>query len=309
MRWLIFLALMCRLPVTSAGDQTIHFTQHSDSLEIQLNDQTVARYLFKDAGIGRPCFVDVKTASGLQVTRNHPPDRATDLMDHENIHSGLWLSFGDLSGHDYWRLKAKTEHVRFLTEPRTENGVGTFSVLNRYLTTDGKSTVCEEVCEYKLRVSEQGYMIEINSKFTPGPSGLVFGDQEEMGLGLRVASSIAVDSKKGGRIIDSAGRINGSEVWGKTADWCDYSGLIHGRWAGVTVMSSRENFHPSWSHARDYGFIAINPFGRNAFTKEAVSRVEVKPGATLKLRYAAFIHETEEESGYQPQSAWKLFEP
>ena len=308
MRWLVFLSLICRLSVTYAGDQKIDFVKHEDSVEIQLDEVTVARYLSKNAGIGRPCFVDIRTPSGLQVSRNHPPDPKSDAMDHAGIHSGLWLSFGDLSGHDYWRLKAKTEHIRFLTEPCTQDGVGTFAVLNRYFTTDGKGVVCEEECEYTFRTAEHGYMIEISSEFTPGSAGLIFGDQEEMGLGLRVASSIAVDHNQGGRIIDSAGRKNGAEVWGKTADWCDYSGPIQVRWAGVTLMSSPKNLHPSWSHARDYGFIALNPFGRNAFTQKEASRVEVSEGTSLKLRFAAFIHETETEAAYDPQSAWKLFE-
>ena len=308
MRCIIVLFLICRTSLAFAGEPVFQFTQHSDSVEIQLNKQAVAHYLFNDEKIGRPCFVDVKTPSGLQVTRNHPPDPKSDATDHVGIHSGLWLSFGDLSGHDYWRLKAKTEHVRFVQEPTAREEVGTFKVLNRYLTSDGKGVVCEEECEYTFHSAEHGYMIEISSEFLPGPAGLVFGDQEEMGLGLRMASSIAVDNKQGGRILDSAGRINGAEVWGKTADWCDYSGPIQGRWAGVTVMSSPANFRPSWSHARDYGFIALNPFGRNAFTKEEASRMEVPTGSTLKLRYAAFVHETEKESAYHPQSAWKLFE-
>jgi hypothetical protein len=57
------------------------------------------------------------------------------------------------------------------------------------------------------------------------------------------------------------------------------------------------------------GFAAINPFGRNMFTKEAVSWIEVGPGSTFQLCYAAFIHETGKETDDQPENAWKLFEP
>ena len=55
-----------------------------------------------------------------------------------------------------------------------------------------------------------------------------FGDQEEMGLGIRVATDHAVTN--GGVITSSDGRKNEKQVWGRQADWCDYSGK------GVGVM-------------------------------------------------------------------------
>jgi len=50
------------------------------------------------------------------------------------------------------------------------------------------------------------------------------------------------------------------------------------------------NFRPSWFHARDYGLLLANAFGRKAFDKGPTSKVTVKPGESLRLRYAVLLH-------------------
>ena len=108
---------------------------------------------------------------------------------------------------------------------------------------------------------------------------MVFGDQEEMGLGIRVHTGLTV--KAGGTIRDSEGRVDEKGIWGKTAKWCAYYrtfGKIH---RGVAIFPDPANFRPSWWHVRDYGLIVANPFGQNAFTKGEKSRVVVKKGETL----------------------------
>jgi len=61
---------------------------------------------------------------------------------------------------------------------------------------------------------------------------------------------------------DGRGPINESQIWGKTADWCDYDGIINQRQVGVTLIADPQNFRPSWFHARDYGLLLANAFGR-----------------------------------------------
>lgn len=308
----LLLAILCVLslhgPLQSAEPE-VGFDVRADRLVIRIGETDVATYVFQDDKVPRSYFAHVKTLAGVQVTRNHPPKKDADAVDHEGLHTGIWLSFGDLNGCDYWRLKARTQHVRFEAEPVGGPGRGTFTVRNRYLTTDGQDTVGEETCRYAVQIVPGGYLIEIDSQFHPGKSELVFGDQEEMGLGLRLATPLAVDRKLGGRILDSAGRRNGKEVWGQTADWCDYSGPLNGQWVGLTVLTGRQNFRPCWSHARDYGFLALNPFGRQAFTKQEPSRVVVKPGESLRLRYGVVVHATQREADYDPSAANVAFNP
>ena len=136
---------------------------------------------------------------------------------------------------------------------------------------------------------------------------LVFGEQEEMGLGIRLHTTLAVDQKQGGRILDSRGRRNGDEVWGQTADWCDYRGELNGQRVGLLLMPDPANFRPCWFHARDYGFVAANPFGRKAFTRGEISRVEIKPGESFRLRFGVLVHSTPADQPFDAQAAHQDF--
>ena len=126
-----------------------------------------------------------------------------------------------------------------------------------------------------------------------------------MGFGVRVATPITV--KNGGRILNADGLKNESEAWGKQSDWCDYSGVIDGRWAGVTLMPSPANFRRSWFHARDYGLLVANPFGRNAFTNGEKSRVDVRKPNALRIRFGILLHSSEDESRMDLDAAYQLF--
>ena len=298
------LTMPCPIP---AAEPAVSFVPRAGALAIRIGDIEVADFVYRDQHVSRPYLAHVKTTSGIQVTRQHPPRKGQDAVDHEGVHTGIWLSFGDLSGCDYWRLKARTEHVRFSEPPKGGTGRGSFAVLNSYLTADGQGKVCDETCHYNIRTAPGVYQLEMISEFRPGDGDLVFGDQEEMGLGVRLATSLAVDRQQGGRILDSAGRKNGKEVWGQTAQWCDYAGPLQGKWVGLTLLSGPENFRPSWNHARDYGFLAVNPFGRQAFTRQEPSRIVVKRGETLRLRFAVAVHESQSEADYRPAEIYREF--
>ena len=56
----------------------------------------------------------------------------------------------------------------------------------------GGVVLCEEVCTYTFQVRPAGYLILWDSTFESNRSGLYFGDQEEMGLGVRVATPLMV---------------------------------------------------------------------------------------------------------------------
>ena len=298
--------LVCgRLAATanSASDQPqVDFKSKPGEVAITVGGAPFATYFYKDKKTTRPYFAHVRTPGGIQVTRNHPP-RKRDAQDHATYHPGIWLTFGDISGHDYWRLKAKTVHDKFVEPPKGGAGQGSFAVRNRYLTTNGKGTVCTETCRYTIHVRPNGYLLQWDSTFTSDTGDFYFGDQEEMGLGVRVTTPIAVNQKKGGRILDSKGRVNGRQVWGKQADWCDYSGTIDGKHLGITLMPHPKNFRRCWNHARDYGFTAVNPFGRNAFTRGKKSKVVVRKGQPFRLRFGVFVHAAKSAGDYDPNAA------
>ena len=257
-------------------------------VEIVIGDQPLATYFYEDENITRAHFAHLRAPGAVQVTRNHPPIEGKDETDHATLHPGLWLAFGDLSKADCWRNKARVRHSSFIDKPTGGAGSGSFSVRNQYLANDGRQIICQETCRYTFMSRPAGHLIVWDSEFKSADGDFVFGDQEEMGLGIRVATPLGV--KKGGQITISSGEKNEKQVRGKSAAWCDYSGTIDGRHLGITLMPNAGNFRPCWYHARDYGFVAANPFGRKALTKGESSEVVVKKGESFRIRFGVLLH-------------------
>ena len=273
-------------PLTVEADgPVVAFDRRPDGLQVTIGGKPFARYVYGTETITRPFFESIHAPDGTQVTRNNPPVEGVDLADHPTFHPGLWLAFGDLNGADSWRNKDRIRHAGFIGEPGGGPGRGTFAVRNRH--EKAGMVIGEETCRITVLMRPAGHLIVWDSEFRPEGSDLVFGDQEEMGLGVRVATPLAV--VEGGRITDSEGRVNEAQVWGQQADWCAYGGESDGKRAGVLLMPDPGNFRRSWFHARDYGLLVANPFGRNAFTKGEKSRVVVGEGKSLRLRFGVLI--------------------
>ncbi len=286
---LVALSLVSGALCANADVPQVAFTQQPGKVLVTIAGQPVATYVYADEEITRPYFAHVRAPGGVQVTRNHPPIEGKDPTDHATYHPGIWLAFGDISGSDYWRNRARVVHREFVEEPVGGPGKGTFAVRNTYLVEgDAEKANCREVCRYTIVVRPSGYLLIWDSTFSAAEGEFYFGDQEEMGLGVRVASPIMV--KAGGTILDAPGRKNEREVWGNQAAWCDYSGTSGGQHVGVTLMAHPGNFRPSWLHARDYGLLVANPFGRKAFRQGDPSKAVVKPGEHLRLRYGVLLH-------------------
>jgi hypothetical protein len=273
---------------------------NSGKMRISLDGQHVADYVFKDPEISRPYFTAVHAPDGSQITRTQPPDPKKDVADHPLFHPGIWLTFGILGDSDYWRLAASTEFIDFPEAPQPTEDGGQFAARFRYVDQkDPAQTVCEEIFQCRVLKRPAGTLIVWDSMFSSDRE-FIFGDQEEMGLGIRMATALRSEPQARGEIppgtgaiLDAAGRKNGAEVWGKSASWCDYSGTIDGKQVGATLLCHPENFRESWFHARDYGLLVANPFGRKAFKQGETSSVVVKPGEEFRLRYGILLHSGE----------------
>lgn len=282
------LALACSSAVTGLAAEEFVVEQKADRLAVSHGGKPVAEYVFRDEKILRPYFANVHAPGGLKVTRNHPPVAGQDAADHDTMHPGLWLAFGDISGQDFWRNKAKMEHVRFIEPATVKKDRLTFATENLLRTTNG-APLCSLTNRFALIAQTNAWLLIWDATFFSTDNDLVFGDQEEMGLGARVATGIT--EKNGGLITSSSGLKTAKATWGQAGEWCDYSGTVEGQGLGITLMASPTNFRPSWWHNRDYGLMVANPFGREAMKQGARSALTVKRGETFRLRYGAVIHD------------------
>jgi hypothetical protein len=97
-------------------------------------------------------------------------------------------------------------------------------------------------------------------------------------------------------MINSQGGEGEKQIWGKPADWVDYSGTISGQKVGIAVFDSPRSFrHPTTWHARGYGLFAANPFGLREFTRDPQKDASwtIPAGKSLIFRYRVLIHEGE----------------
>jgi hypothetical protein len=271
--------------VDPASPPRVTFEQKKDGVEIRLDGKTVANYVAHDEKIPRPYFAHVKTPSGIQVTRNYPPVKGVDPEDHATLHPGMWMSFADLGGRDFWRNKC-----RVVEEKRVKKeDAPTIEVSSKYL--DGETVIARDTTQFTILPRAGGYLLMWDTTITPQIDGLWMGDQEEMGVGVRVATGLAVKSGKGGHITSSSGGRNEAGTWGKTADWCDYSGTIDGKSVGVMLMSHPANDRKPWFHTRDYGLMVANSFGKRAGAPEKLALEKGKP---LRLQFGVLVHENKE---------------
>ena len=301
-RWLLHLACAFSLNAAAAD---LAVRQAPDRLVITDRAQPVAEFVFKDERILRPYFANVHAPGGVKVTRNHPPVAGVDATDHDTMHPGIWLAFGDISGQDFWRNKGRIEHVRFIEPPRVESGRLTFATECRLRTAEGK-TVCSLTNRFTLTPLTNAWLLVWDATFRSEEGDFTFGDQEEMGFGARVAT--AITEKNGGVITSSSGDEDCEDHLGHSLP----SGAItRALWTassvGITLMADPANFRPSWWHNRDYGVLVANPFGREAMKQGAKSIVTVKRGESFRLRFGAWLHSAPSDANADRQAAYRDF--
>jgi hypothetical protein len=273
--------------VTATTAGVVRFERDQHRLKITINREEFATYVTRDPKILRPYFENLFAPGHVRVTRNHPPKPNVDALDHDTIHPGVWLGIGNLNGRDYWRNKARVEHVKYLVEPHGETKLGRFAVENRWLGPDGKAVAREE-CQVDLLVRSQGTLLVYDSTFHPVERELVFGDEKVGVFGVRLATPLI--GEKGGRIQNSRGHETEKAAFGQEADWCDYSAISDRGRTGVVVMCDPANTLRSRFLVREYGVVAANPFGGQGLGGGAPTRVVVPVTHSLRLRFAAFLY-------------------
>jgi hypothetical protein len=119
---------------------------------------------------------------------------------------------------------------------------------------------------------------------------LKMADTKEGTFAIRVVNGLTQPNLK---MVNSEGKVGVDEIWGKRANWVDYSGEVDGESLGIAIFDNPANLkHPTYWHARDYGLFAANPFGEHDFYKDPKrdGSVTIAKGDSLVFRYRVVIH-------------------
>lgn len=273
-------------------------SREADRLVVTAGSEPVAAFVFADRAVGRPAIRDLAAPGGVVVTRPCPPRQGVDADDHATMHPGVWLGFSDLSGADPWRHKSAVRFAGFDGEPAVVDGAARFTAKIEYLAAAADTPDAPVACRERSSVSIRDRTIDgvpvrlllWEAELSPGGNKpLVFGDVEEMGFGLRVATPLS--PARGGRYLASTGGVNEKGIFGRAAEWVDASGTIDGRRVGAAVIDLAGNPREPFFHARDYGLVLANAFGRKAYVaKDPPPAITLKPGSALRLQYAILLH-------------------
>jgi hypothetical protein len=243
----------------------------------------------------KPYLHPLRSAGGKIVTRRFPMENVPGESTTDKHHRGVWLGFKSVNGFNFWenefsyndKLAGKVV-TRRIEEVKSGGDAGSFRGIFAWLSPAGEALLEED---RKMTFRDGGELRIVDVDLTlKALIEVTFGDSKDGAFSVRLAEPLT--EKNSGTIVNSEGGRKMAETWGKRANWVDYSGEIDGEKLGVALFDHPSSFHhPAYWHVRDYGLLAVNPFGANAFDKQApAAPVVLPPGQSLRLRYRIVVH-------------------
>jgi len=270
--------------------------------------------------VAKPFFWPVLSPEGIPLTRDWPMEmkQTNEAIDHPHQKS-LWFCHGDVIPEGL-ALKQKikgVEGVDFWSEglghgviacikvdtPEQKGHHGQVTTYNEWRTADG-TKVLDEKRTIHLHDLGTARLLVLDIDLHASVAPLTFGDTKEGSLGARVRQVLRADDKGMGQLSNSEGKKGekGPDgCWGQIAAWCDDSGPVDGKTAGLAIFADPGNPYPTCWHSRGYGLMAANPFGRDRAGFPAMqgnkNLVKVAKGEHLKLRYGILLHSGDVKEG------------
>lgn len=298
-----------------AAEPKLTVSEEPDGATVNVDGDVFARYL-KRSGT-RPVLWPINGPTGSPVTRRYPVGGRGpgEEIDHVH-HRSAWFGYEGVNGYDFWHEPepgvkrpypagtiAHREFVRLDSNDRTAV-VGT---RNDWLDPSGK-TIAHDERLLEFGASSDARWIDFRIRLWSAEGPLTIGDTKEGLFAVRVGSTMRVDAKQGGRIVNSRGAVDGA-TWGQEAEWVDYHGPVDGERVGVAIFADPRSKYgtPRW-HVRPYGLFAANPFGKASYSGNAddPGGLTVPADESVDLRYRIYLHRGDEVAG-KVAEAYKLF--
>ena len=243
-----------------------------------------------DAG-PKPFYYPILGPTGTAYTRSYPMQNVEgEDKDHPHQRS-LWFTHGKVNGVDFWSEGKGHGSIQETTR-KTEVGgsaIGLIRTTDDWLTAEGKK-VCDDERVVRFFNTGTTRIIDFDITLHASHGDLTFGDTKEGMFGLRVASSMDVTRKKGGKITNAEG-LTDDKAWGKPSPWVDYTGPVEGQTVGIAVLNHPSSFrYPTTWHVRTYGLFAANPFGWHDFGRGTSGEYVLPSGQSVNFRYRIIFH-------------------
>lgn len=271
---------------------TVSFRAASPTrMDVWVGEELVTTY-HHDPAQKKPYCYPLHGPNGVPMTRGFPMETiAGEPQDHPH-HRSLWVAYGDVNGVDCWSEGRGSGFQRPQSLEVADGPVfGRLRAVNHWLDNAENPVVREERILTFYNTPSDQRMIDVAVTFVAAFGEVRFGDTKEGGiLALRV--NPAMDDKGDGTLMNAAGLVGESDVWGKASPWVDNYGPIGGMTVGAAIFDTPGNLrYPTTWHARGYGLIAANCFGLSYFTHgKENGDYTLAAGESLTFRYRLILH-------------------
>jgi Methane oxygenase PmoA len=289
-------------------------------VDITVDGNPFTSYIWPTA-LKKPVLYPIRTGTGTLVTRGYPLEpREGERVDHPH-HVGLWFNHGDVNGLDFWnnsdaipadrKDKMGTIVHSKIVDAKSGAGQGELTVESEWQKPDG-STLLKERTRYVFRADGTSRSIDRITTLTALGERVVFNDNKEGVIGMRVARALEQPATQPDVFTDASGKpsatkvldntgvtgeytssegLKGDAVWGTRGRWTMLAGTVESEPVTLVMLDHPANpGFPTYWHARGYGLFAANPMGEKVFTegKEELN-VTIQPGESIEFRHRILI--------------------
>ena len=246
--------LLTAFALAAASAQGVQVVAHEAErrVDITIDGRPFTSYVWPTS-LKKPVLYPLITDEGITVTRGFPLDpRPSERVDHPH-HAGLWFNYGNANGFDFWNNsdaikpedRAKMGVILFKKIASTKSGSdnGELVVESSWIT--GKDErILDQTTRYVFTRRNHARVIdqEVTLKAL---DRVVFNDDKEGLLGMRVAHWLESPDEKGGLFMDANGKptkvdaadtkdasgsyltsegVKGPAVWSTRGRWCSLTG-------------------------------------------------------------------------------------
>jgi hypothetical protein len=270
----------------------------SHRVDITVDDQLFTSYLW-DTNQRKPILYPLVAPDGTTVTRGYPFKTVPgERVDHPH-HAGLWFNYGNANSFDFWNNsdaikpedRSKYGSIRHDRIVSTKSGAnsGELTVESIWTTASGED-ILRQTTRYVFSNAKRNGQSVRSIDMTiilKALTKVVFHDDKEGLLGIRVAHFLESPTEKGGTFLDANGKatqvaaadpagatgvyhtsegITGDAVWSTRGRWCFLTGTTNSHAETIAILDHPENpGYPTYWHARGYGLFAANPLGQSIF--------------------------------------------
>jgi hypothetical protein len=319
--FVVVAAVLCAAPAL-AQDKGVKVAANEAAgrVDITVDGKPFTSYIYPSS-LKKPVLYPIRSAKGTLITRGFPLEpRGNERFDHPH-QVGLWFNHGDVNGLDFWNNstaigpdrapKMGTIVHRRVVETKSGAERGELIVESEWVQPDNKP-ILRERTQYVFRAGADERIIERNTTLTALDQKVVFKDNKEGSLGLRVTRALEQPGTKPELFTDPEGKptkvpvlnnegvtgsytssegLKGDAVWGTRAKWTMLSGAVDKEPVTVAILDHPSNpTYPTYWHARGYGLFSANVFGRKVFKdSEPELVITLEPGKSLTFRHQVVI--------------------